>query len=96
MSEVSSGSREVIHHIQGQRNPSKMVGAETEHQRADRLKPQSPKTNQSDHMTTALCDSVKLRAMPCRANEEGGSWWRVLTKRGPLEKAVAATSEFVP
>ena len=33
-----------------QRNPSKVVGAKTGHQRVDRLKPQSQKTNQSDHM----------------------------------------------
>ena len=27
-------------------------------------------------------------AMPCRATETKGSWWRVLTKRGPLEKVM--------
>ena len=33
--------REKIHHVQGKRNPSKMVGTERGHQRADRVKPQS-------------------------------------------------------
>ena len=37
-----------------------MVGAKRGHQRADRLKPQSQKTSQSDHRTTALSNSVKL------------------------------------
>ena len=37
-------------HAQGKRNPSKMVGAKRGHQRADRLKPQSQTSSQSDHM----------------------------------------------
>ena len=41
MSKVRSISREETTHVQGKRNPSKMVGVEREHQRADRLKPQS-------------------------------------------------------
>ena len=53
-------SREEIPHIQGKRNPSKTGEAERGHQRADRLKPQSQKTCQSDHRTTALSNSVKL------------------------------------
>ena len=36
------------------RNPSKMVGIERRHQRADRLKPQSQTTSQSDHMDHSL------------------------------------------
>ena len=40
------------------------------HQRADRLKPQSQKTSQSDHMDTALSNSMKLWAMPCRATQD--------------------------
>ena len=39
--------------------------------------------------TTALANSVKLWAMPCRATQMDGSWWRVLTKCGPLEKGMA-------
>ena len=53
-------SREEIPHIQGKRNPSKTVGVARGHQRADRLKPQSQKTSQSDHRTTALSNAVKL------------------------------------
>ena len=36
--------------VQGKRNPSKTVGSERGHQRAERLKPQSQKTSQSDDM----------------------------------------------
>ena len=38
---------------------------------------------------TALSNSVKLWAMPCRVTPNGRSWWRLLTKCGPLEKAMA-------
>ena len=41
-------------HIQDKRNPSKRVGSERGHQRADRLKPQSQTTSQSDHMDHSL------------------------------------------
>ena len=41
-------------HVQGKRNPSKMVGAERGHQKADRLKPQSQTTSQSDHTDHSL------------------------------------------
>ena len=39
--------------------------------------------------TTALSNSVKL--WPCRVGppRTDGSWWRVLTKCGPLEKGMA-------
>ena len=47
-------SGEEIPHVQGKRNPSKMVGTERGHQRADRLKPQSEKTSQSNHMNHSL------------------------------------------
>ena len=54
-------SREEISHVQGKRNPSKMVGVAREHQRADTLKPYSQKTSQSNHTrTTALSNSMKL------------------------------------
>ena len=54
-------SHEEIPHIQGKRNPSKMVGVAGEHQRADTLKPYSQKTSQSNHTrTTALSNSMKL------------------------------------
>ena len=45
---------EEIPHIQGKRNPSKMVGTERGHQMADRLKPRSQTTSQSDHMDHSL------------------------------------------
>ena len=41
-------------YTQGKRNPSKMVGVARGHQRADRVKPQSQKTNQSNHMDHSL------------------------------------------
>ena len=54
-------SHEEIPHIQGKRNPSKMVGLAREHQRADTLKSYSQKTSQSNHTrTTALSNSMKL------------------------------------
>ena len=59
-SKVRSGSQEEITHVQGKRNPSKTVGAERGHQRADRLKPQTQKYSQSDPWTTALSKSMKL------------------------------------
>ena len=53
-SKVRSSGREEIPHVQGKRNPTKTVGAERGHQRADRLKPQSQKTSQSDSMDHSL------------------------------------------
>ena len=38
--------------------------------------------------TIALSNSMKLRAMPCRATQDAQVWWRVLTKRGPLVKGL--------
>ena len=38
---------------------------------------------------TALSNSIKLWAMLCRAAQVTRSWWRVLTKCGPLEKRIA-------
>ena len=52
---------EEIPHVQGKRNPSKMVGVARGHQRVDTLKPYSQKTSQSNHTrTTALSNSMKL------------------------------------
>ena len=54
-------SREEIPHVQGKRNPSKMVGVARGHQKADTLKPYSQKTSQSNHTRTiALSNSMKL------------------------------------
>ena len=52
--------QEEIADIQGKKNPSKMVGTERGHQRADRLKPQAQTTSQSVTWTTALSASMKL------------------------------------
>ena len=54
MFKVRAGGQEELPHVQGKRNPSKMVGAERGHQRADRLKPQSQTTSQSFHMDLSL------------------------------------------
>ena len=63
-------SHEEIPHVQGKRNPSKMVGVARGHQRADTLKPYSQKTSQSNHTrTTALSNSVKL-SHACRATQD--------------------------
>ena len=68
---LGCSSREQIHHIQGKRNPSKLVSVERGHQRADTLKPYSQKTSQSNHTrTTALSNSVKL-SHACGANQDG-------------------------
>ena len=53
-------SHEEIPHVQGKRNPRKMIGAERGHQRADRLKPQSQTTSQCDHTDHSLFHSMKL------------------------------------
>ena len=58
-------------HVQGKRNPSKMVGVARGHQRADTLKPYSQKTSQSNHTrTTALSNSMKP-SHDCRATQDG-------------------------
>ena len=38
---------------------------------------------------TALSNLMKLWAMPCRTTQMDRSWWRVLTKCGPLEREMA-------
>ena len=66
----SWSSREEIPHAQGKRNPSKMVGVATGHQRADTLKPYSQKTSQSNHTrTTALSNSMKP-SHACRTTQD--------------------------
>ena len=75
MSEVRSISREETPHLQGKWNPSKMVGAEREHQRADRLKPQSLANLIT--WTTALSNSV----IPSR------TMWVIQDKRVMVERS---------
>ena len=75
-------SREEIPHVQGKRNPSKVVGFARGHQRADTLKPYSQKTSQSNHTrTTALSNSMKL-SHPMGPPKMDGSWWRALWSTG--------------
>ena len=77
MAALCWSSCEEIPHVQGKRNPSKMVGVARGHQRADTLKPYSQKTSQSNHTrTTALSNSVKP-SHACRATQD----WRVMVER---------------
>ena len=65
MAALCWSSLEEIPHVQGKRNPSKMVGVARGHQRANTLKPYSQKTSQSNHTrTTALSNSMKLSHAP--------------------------------
>ena len=71
MAALRWSSHEEKHHVQGKRNPSKMVGVARGHQRADTLKPYSQKTSQSNHTrTTALSKSMKL-SHACEATQDG-------------------------
>ena len=66
-----------IPHVQSKRNPSKTVGTERGHQRADTLKPYSQTTSQSNQTrTTALSNSVKP-SHARRATQDG----RVMVER---------------
>ena len=73
-----------------------MVGVVRGHQRADRLKPYSQKTSQSDHRTTALCNSVKLShavwGHPRRTGHGGEVWQNVVHWRREWQ----TTSVFLP
>ena len=63
-------SREEIPHVQGKRNPSKMVGVARGHQRADTLKPYPQEASQSNHTRiTALSNSMKL-SYACGAKQD--------------------------
>ena len=82
-------SREELPHVQGKRNPSKMIGVVKGHQRANTLKLYSQKTSQSNHTrTTALSNSMKL-SHARGATQDGRVMWRDLTECGPLEKGMA-------
>ena len=64
-------SREEIPHVQGKKNPSKMVGVARGQQRADTLKPYSQNSSQSNHTrTTALSNSMKP-SHACGATQDG-------------------------
>ena len=54
-------------------------------------KPQSQKTNQANHMDHSLVwlSETLSHALSGHPRWMDGSWWRVLTKRDPLEKGMA-------
>ena len=52
-------------------------------------KPQSQKTNQSNHMDHSLILLNETELHHVGPPKMSGSWWRVLTKCGPLEKGMA-------
>ena len=66
-----------------------MVGAERGHQRADRLKPQSQKTKQTNHMDHSLVELNEIKPCCVWPPKMDVSWCRVLTKCGTLEKGMA-------
>ena len=71
MAALCWSSREEIPHAQGKRNPSKMVGVARGHQKANKPKPYSQKTSQSNHTrTTALFNSMKL-SHACEVTKDG-------------------------
>ena len=59
MSKVRGSGREELPHVKGKRSPSKMVGTERGHQRADRNHSHRKLTNLIT-WTTALSNSMKL------------------------------------
>ena len=54
-------------------------------------RPQSQKTNQTNHMDHSLACLTQWNCEPCCVGppRTDRSWWRVLSKRGPMEKRVA-------
>ena len=64
-------SHEEIPHVQGKRNPSKMVGVARGHQRADTLKPYSQKTSQTNHARTAALSSSMKQSHAPGATQDG-------------------------
>ena len=64
-------SHEEIPHVQGKRNPSKMVSAARGHQRADTLKPYSQKSSQSNHTRTAALSNSMKPSHACGATQDG-------------------------
>ena len=59
------------------------------HQKADRWKPQLKKTNQSDHMDQPCLTQWNYEPWRVGPPKMDGSWCRVLTKCGPLDKGMA-------
>ena len=73
----------------GKRNPNKMVAIERGNQRADRLKPQSQKTSQSDHTDHSLVSLSETKPCSVGPHKMHGSWGRGLTECGRLVKGMA-------
>ena len=65
-------SREEIPHVQGKRNPSKIVGVARGHQRANTLKAYSQKTSQSNHTTTTALSNLMKLSHAGGATQDGG------------------------
>ena len=59
------------------------------YQRADIVNPNYRKLANLITWTTALCKSMKHKPCHVGPSKTDGSWWRVLTKCGPLEKGMA-------
>ena len=78
-------------HIQSLHKPLTLIP-----QKADRTKPQSQKTNQTDHMDHSLASSMKLRVKPCRAAEDRWDVVESTAQTWPLEEGTAMTSAFLP
>ena len=58
-------------------------------------KPQSQKTHQTDHMDHSCLTQWNYEPCSVGPPKTDGSWWRVLTKYGPLEKGMANHFSFL-
>ena len=88
--------REELPHVQGKRSPRKTIGVARGQQRADRLKPQSQKTSQSDHRATALSNSMTLSHAVWghpRWTGHGGEVWQHVVR---WRREWKTTSVFLP
>ena len=87
---------EVKYHWQGKRNPSKMLGTDRGHQRADRLKPQSQTTSQSDHTDHSLVwlnETKQCCVGPPKQEGHGGEVWKNVVH---WRREWQTTSVFLP
>ena len=81
-------SREEIPHVQGKRNPSKLVGVVKGIRGQTHWNHNHRKLVKLITWTMALSNSMKP-SHACGATQDG-SWWRGLTECGPLEKGMAS------
>ena len=89
-------SFEEIPHIQGKSYPSKTVGTERGHQRADRLKPQSQTTSQSEYSDHSLCNWMKLSHAMWGHQKRTGHGGQVRQYVVHWRKEWQSTSIFLP